>query len=145
VPGYEAPINFAWSEKNRSPLVRVPAKRGMSTRCEVRMPDPSCNPYLAFAVMLAAGLDGVERGIDPGEPVNKNIFTMSQREKRRLRIGQLPPNLWAALDELEKDAVVKDALGDHILEHYLRAKRQEWEEYISHVHPWEQDRYLGEY
>jgi len=145
VPGYEAPINVAWSEKNRSPLVRVPAKRGMSTRCEVRMPDPACNPYLAFAVMLAAGLDGVERGIDPGEPVNKNIFTMSQREKRRLRIGQLPPNLWAALDELEKDAVVKDALGEHILEHYLRAKRQEWEEYISHVHPWEQDRYLGEY
>ncbi len=145
VPGYEAPINIAWSEKNRSPLVRVPAKRGMSTRCEVRMPDPSCNPYLALAVMMAAGLDGLERQIDPGEPVNKNIFTMSQREKRRLKVGQLPPNLWAALDELERDAVVKDALGDHILEHYLRAKRQEWEEYISHVHPWEQDRYLGEY
>jgi glutamine synthetase len=145
VPGYEAPINIAWSEKNRSPLVRVPAKRGMSTRCEVRMPDPSCNPYLALAVMMAAGLDGLERGLDPGEPVNKNIFTMSQREKRRLKVGQLPPNLWAALDELERDAVVKEALGEHILEHYLRAKRHEWEEYISHVHPWEQDRYLGEY
>jgi glutamine synthetase len=145
VPGYEAPINVAWSEKNRSPLVRVPAKRGMSTRCEVRMPDPSCNPYLALAVMLASGLDGLERKLDPGPPINKNIFTVSQREKRRLRIGQLPPNLWAALDELEKDEVVKEALGEHILENYLRAKRREWEEYISHVHPWEQERYLKEY
>jgi len=145
VPGYEAPINIAWSEKNRSPLVRVPAKRGMSTRCEVRMPDPSCNPYLAIAVMLAAGLDGLERKLDPGPTVNKNIFTMSQREKRRLKVGQLPANLWEALDELEKDAVVKDALGDHILEHYLVAKRQEWSDYISHVHPWEQQRYLSEY
>jgi glutamine synthetase len=145
VPGYEAPVNVAWSEKNRSPLVRVPAKRGMSTRCEVRMPDPSCNPYLALAVMLASGLDGVERNLDPGPPINKNIFTMSHREKRRLRIGQLPANLSEALDEMEKDAVVRAALGDHILVNYLRAKRQEWAEYISHVHPWEQERYLGEY
>lgn len=145
VPGYEAPVNVAWSEKNRSPLVRVPAKRGMSTRCEVRMPDPACNPYLALAVMLAAGLDGVKRKLDPGPPINKNIFTMSHREKRRLRIAQLPANLWEALGELEKDAVVSEALGEHILEHYLRAKRQEWEEYISHVHPWEQERYLAEY
>jgi glutamine synthetase len=145
VPGYEAPINVAWSEKNRSPLVRVPAKRGMSTRCEVRMPDPSCNPYLAFAVMLAAGLDGIERELHPGPPINKNIFTMSNREKRRLRIGALPANLSEALDEMEKDQVVKDALGEHIMENYLRAKRQEWHEYISHVHPWEQERYLREY
>ncbi|HVR99181.1 MAG TPA: type I glutamate--ammonia ligase [Thermoanaerobaculia bacterium] len=145
VPGYEAPINVAWSEKNRSPLVRVPAKRGMSTRCEVRMPDPACNPYLALAVMLASGLDGVERALHPGSPVNRNIFTMSQREKRRLRIGQLPANLSEALDEMEKDAVVCGALGSHILENYLRAKRQEWADYISHVHPWEQDRYLSEY
>jgi glutamine synthetase len=145
VPGYEAPINVAWSEKNRSPLVRVPAKRGMSTRCEVRMPDPSCNPYLAFAVMLASGLDGIQRKLDPGAPINKNIFTMSQREKRRLKIGQLPANLSEALDELEKDPVVSGALGDHILENYLRAKRQEWAAYISHVHPWERERYLGEY
>jgi glutamine synthetase len=145
VPGYEAPINVAWSEKNRSPLVRVPAKRGMSTRCEVRMPDPSCNPYLALAVMLAAGVDGLERNLDPGPPVNKNIFTMSAREKRRLHIAQLPANLQEALDELEQDQVVCDALGGHILEHYLRAKRQEWADYISHVHPWEQERYLSEY
>jgi glutamine synthetase len=145
VPGYEAPVNVAWSEKNRSPLVRVPAKRGMSTRCEVRVPDPACNPYLALAVMLAAGLDGVERGLDPGAPVDKNIFTMSQREKRRLRIGELPGDLSGALDALEKDQVILDALGPHIAEQYVAAKRQEWAEYISHVHPWEQDRYLSAY
>jgi len=145
VPGFEAPINIAWSEKNRSPLVRVPAKRGMSTRCEVRVPDPACNPYLALAVMLASGLDGVEGELDPGKPVNKNIFTMSQREKRRLKIGQLPANLSEALDILEKDKVLKEALGEHIFGHYLDAKRQEWAEYISHVHPWERERYLEEY
>ncbi|HLE82950.1 MAG TPA: type I glutamate--ammonia ligase [Thermoanaerobaculia bacterium] len=145
VPGYEAPVNIAWSEKNRSPLVRVPAKRGMSTRCEVRVPDPACNPYLALAVMLASGLDGIERKLDAGEPVNQNIFTMSERQKRRLRIRQLPANLSEALDNLERDPVVKDALGDHILDNYLRAKRQEWADYISHVHPWEQERYLETY
>ena len=145
VPGYEAPVNVAWSEKNRSPLVRVPAKRGMSTRCEVRMPDPSCNPYLALALMLAAGMDGVARNLDPGPPINKNIFTMSHREKRRLKIDQLPANLNDALDELSKDPVMRDALGEHIYDHYLRAKRSEWAEYISHVHPWEQERYLAEY
>ncbi len=145
VPGFEAPTNIAWSEKNRSPLVRVPARRGMSTRCEVRMPDPSCNPYLALASMLAAGLDGLERGLDPGEPVNKNIFTMSEREKRRLRIKQLPPDLSSALDKLERDKVLQEALGDHIFDHYLGAKRQEWADYISHVHPWEQERYLHGY
>ena len=145
VPGFEAPVNVAWSERNRSPLVRVPAKRGMSTRCEVRVPDPACNPYLALAVMLAAGLDGVEQGIDPGPPVDKNIFTMSHREKRRLRIDQLPANLAEALDNLEKDRVMKAALGEHTFQHYLAAKRQEWEDYISHVHPWERERYLEEY
>ena len=145
VPGFEAPVNVAWSEKNRSPLLRVPAKRGMSTRCEVRVPDPSCNPYLALAVMLASGLDGVKKGSDPGAPVNKNIFEMSERQKKRLKIRQLPANLSEALDNLEKDDVVKGALGPHILENYLRAKRQEWADYISHVHPWERDRYLEAY
>ena len=145
VPGYEAPTNIAWSEKNRSPLVRVPARRGMGTRCEVRMPDPSCNPYLALACMLASGLDGIERGLEAGEPVNKNIFTMSEREKRRLKIKQLPADLSSALDKLEKDKVLAAALGDHIFDHYLAAKRQEWADYISHVHPWEQERYLHGY
>ena len=145
VPGYEAPTNIAWSEKNRSPLVRVPDKRGMSTRCEVRVPDPSCNPYLAIATMLAAGLDGIEQGLEPGAPVNKNIFAMSHRQKRRLKIDELPHNLSDALDHLKKDKVVSAALGDHILEHYLRAKQLEWGEYIAHVHPWEQERYMAQY
>lgn len=145
VPGYEAPTNIAWSEKNRSPLVRVPARRGMSTRCEVRMPDPSCNPYLALTCMLAAGLDGMERRRDPGEPVNKNIFKMSGREKRRLKIKELPSDLSSALDNLERDKVMLDALGDHIASAYISAKRQEWADYISHVHPWENERYLHEY
>lgn len=145
VPGYEAPTAIAWSEKNRSPLVRVPDRRGMSTRCEVRMPDPSCNPYLALAVMLASGLDGIENEIDPGPPVNKNIWKMSQREKKRLKIDALPADLSDALDYMEKDVVIEKVLGEHIHENFVRAKRQEWHEYISHVHPWEQDRYLSEY
>lgn len=142
VPGYEAPVNVAWSEKNRSPLVRVPARRGQGTRCEVRVPDPSCNPYLALAVMLASGLDGIQRELDCGEPVNKNIFEMSEREKRRLKIRQLPASLAEALDNLERDRVVKQALGEHILENFLRNKREEWKQYISVVHPWERDQYL---
>jgi glutamine synthetase len=145
VPGYEAPTNIAWSEKNRSPLVRVPAARGVATRIELRMPDPSCNPYLALAVMLRAGLDGIEKQIDPGPPINKNIFTMSHRERRHLRIDELPGNLNEALDELEKDSLVRETLGDHLFEHFLTAKREEWQEYIKQVSPWEIDRYLGVY
>ncbi len=145
VPGYEAPVNVAWSEKNRSPMIRVPARRGVGTRCEVRVPDPSCNPYLALAVMLASGLDGIERGLDCGEPVNKNIFQMSEREKRRLRIRQLPANLAEALDFLEKDRVLREALGEHIFSHFLFNKRREWEEYIKVIHDWELERYLDRY
>jgi glutamine synthetase len=145
VPGYEAPTNIAWSEKNRSPLVRVPAARGTATRIELRMPDPSCNPYLALAVMLRAGLDGIEKHVDPGPPINKNIFAMSHRERRHLRIDELPGNLDEALDELEKDHLVRDTLGGHLFEHFLAAKREEWRDYIKHVSPWEVDRYLGVY
>ncbi len=145
VPGYEAPTNLAWSEKNRSPLVRVPAARGISTRIELRMPDPSCNPYLALAVMLRAGLDGIEKKMDPGPPVNKNIYTMSHRERRHLRIDELPGNLSEALDELEKDDLVRDTLGEHLFEHFVAAKREEWLDYIKHVSPWEIERYLGAY
>jgi glutamine synthetase len=145
VPGYEAPTNIAWSEKNRSPLVRVPAARGGATRIELRMPDPACNPYLALAVMLRAGLDGIEKDLDPGPPINKNIFTMSHRERRHLRIDELPGNLSEALDELEKDDLVRDTLGEHLFEHFLAAKREEWHDYIRHVSPWEVDRYLGVY
>jgi glutamine synthetase len=145
VPGYEAPTNIAWSERNRSPLVRVPAARGASTRIELRMPDSSCNPYLALAVMLRAGLDGLEKRIDPGPPINKNIFTMSHRERRHLRIDELPGNLSEALDELERDDLVRDTLGDHLFQHFIEAKREEWLDYIKHVSPWEVDRYLTVY
>jgi glutamine synthetase len=145
VPGYEAPTAIAWSEKNRSPLVRVPAARGAATRIELRMPDPSCNPYLALAVMLRSGLDGIEQEIDPGPPVNKNIYKMSHRERRHLRIDDLPASLNEALDELEKDTLIGDTLGEHIFQHFLEAKREEWGNYIRHVSSWETERYLRVY
>ncbi len=145
VPGYEAPTAIVWSERNRSPLVRVPARRGIGTRVELRMPDPACNPYLAFAVMIAAGLDGVLSRTDPGPPVNKNIFAMSHREKRRLRIDELPQDLNEALRALKKDALVREALGEHIYEHFVTAKQAAWQEYNSAVHAWELERYLARY
>ena len=145
VPGYEAPTAIAWSTRNRSPLVRVPAARGPMTRIELRMPDPSCNPYLALAVMLRAGLDGVEKQLDPGPPVNKNIAKMSHRERRHLRIDELPGNLSEALDELAKSQLMRETLGDHIFNHFLAAKRSEWDSYIRHVSPWEIERYLSTY
>ncbi|HEY9517375.1 MAG TPA: type I glutamate--ammonia ligase, partial [Gemmatimonadaceae bacterium] len=119
VPGYEAPVNVAWSMRNRSPLVRIPDRRGMGTRLELRMPDPAASPYLALAVMLAAGLDGIETKADSREPVNVNIWEMSYREKRRLRIDDLPHNLNEACDELAKDRVVTAALGEHITANFL--------------------------
>ncbi len=143
VPGYEAPTHLAWSMRNRSPLIRVPDRRGVGTRIELRMPDPSCNPYLAFAVMLAAGLDGVKNQIDPPDPVSGNVYRMSQRERSRLKIKSLPGNLGEALDCLEKDKVLQDALGPHTFDQFLTAKRAEWHEYIAAVHPWELDRYLN--
>jgi glutamine synthetase len=145
VPGYEAPTNVAWSERNRSPLLRVPDRRGIGTRAELRMPDPSCNPYLALAVMLGSGLDGIAKRIDPGEPVNKNIYKMSHRERRRLKIENLPVNLNEAVGMLRKDSVVQAVLGEHIYSHYLTAKHEEWSDYIAHIHPWEVDRYLAAY
>jgi glutamine synthetase len=145
VPGFEAPVNVAWSMRNRSPMIRVPERRGAGTRLELRMPDPSANPYLALAVQLAAGLDGIETEADWREPVNTNIWEMSYREKRRLRIDDLPQNLAEACDELEKDRVIQAALGEHISAHFLAAKREEWREYITQVTRWELDNYLAKY
>lgn len=145
VPGYEAPTHIAWSLRNRSPLVRIPDRRGAGTRAELRMPDPSCNPYLAIAVMLASGLDGMAEKIDPGDPVDKNIYTMSQRERMRLRIKSLPANLNEAVNAMEKDPLMERVLGSHVHANYVRAKRQEWSEYISQVHPWEVEKYLTSY
>ena len=145
VPGYEAPVDVAWSTRNRSPLIRVPARRGTGTRVELRSPDPSANPYLALAVMLAAGLNGIETKASSREPVNENIWEMSHREKRRLRIDDLPHDLSEACDEFEKDEVMTTALGEHITSHFLAAKRQEWREYITQVSAWELDNYLAKY
>jgi glutamine synthetase len=145
VPGYEAPVNVAWSMRNRSPLVRIPDRRGLGTRCELRMPDPSCNPYLALTVQLAAGLAGIEQKLEAREPVSRNIFTMSYRDRRKYRIDELPRDLYEALELLEKDDVVKAALGEHLTERFLEAKRNELLQYNQHVSKWEIDNYLGRY
>jgi glutamine synthetase len=145
VPGYEAPVNVAWSLRNRSPMLRIPDRRGHGTRVEHRVPDPAANPYLALAVMLASGLDGIEIKADWREPVNANIWEMSHREKRRLRIDDLPHDLNEACDELEKDETIMSALGPHIATHFIVAKRQEWREYITQVTQWELERYLVKY
>ncbi|HKT58744.1 MAG TPA: type I glutamate--ammonia ligase [Gemmatimonadales bacterium] len=145
VPNYEAPTNVAWSTRNRSPLVRIPDRRGLGTRCELRMPDPSCNPYLALTVQLAAGLDGVERKLEAREPVHRNIFRMSFRDRRKYRIDELPRDLHEALELFEKDDVIKDALGEHLTERFLEAKRNEVLQYNLQVSKWEIDTYLGLY
>jgi glutamine synthetase len=143
VPGYEAPVYIAWSEKNRSPLVRIPARRGVGTRAELRCPDPACNPYLALAVTLKAGLDGIRRKLDPGDPVNLNIYHLTDDERKHYGIRSLPGSLSEALDELEADDVIKSALGEHIYDKFMTAKRIEWDEYRQQVHKWELDQYLG--
>jgi glutamine synthetase len=145
VPGYEAPVHVAWSMRNRSPLIRIPERRDVGTRCELRMPDPAADPYLSLTVQIAAGLDGIERKLTPPDPVNKNIFEMSYRERRHYRIDDLPRDLHEALEYMEKDDVVREALGDHIHERFVEAKQREWQEYIGRVSEWELERYLGLY
>lgn len=143
VPGYEAPVYIAWSEQNRSPLVRIPARRGNSTRVELRSPDPSCNPYLALAVNLAAGLDGIKQKLMPPEPVNRNVHAMSPAELAAEGIELLPTNLYEALRELAADDVIREALGPHIFNSFMDAKQIEWDIYRSQVHQWELDQYLS--
>ena len=142
VPGYEAPIYIAWSAKNRSPLIRIPAARGEGTRIELRCPDPSANPYLALAVCLKAGLDGIKNKITPPDSVDCNIFDLTNEEKEKLNIEAIPGTLTAAVDEMEKDPFIKETLGEHAYEKYVEAKREEWDEYRSQVTKWEVDRYL---
>jgi len=144
-PGYEAPTNIAWSASNRSAMIRVPARRGVGTRTELRMPDPSCNPYLALAAILAAGLDGIERNLVPPPDIHRNIYQMSVRDRRKHKIRELPGTLREALITLQKDRVVRDALGDHIYTQYLEAKTLEFDGYRIAVHDWELDHYLAEY
>lgn len=145
VPGYEAPVYLAWSLANRSALLRVPAKRGNATRVELRSPDPSCNPYLAFAAILTAGLDGIKNQIEPPPSVDQNIYHLSEKERKKLRIDSLPGSLFEALELLEKNPVGKEALGEHIFNEFLCAKKIEWDNYRTDVSPWEIDKYLAKY
>lgn len=145
VPGFEAPSYVAWSAKNRSPLVRVPAARGMSTRLEIRSPDPSCNPYLAIAAMLAAGLDGIRRRLPLAPPVNRNIYLMTDEEKERAGIYSLPENLDRAVVALVNDPVIGTALGEHVVFHFAEAKRIEWNVYRTQVTEWEREQYFQSY
>ena len=142
VPGYEAPVYKAWSASNRSALIRIPAARGAGTRVEMRNPDPTANPYLATAVMLKAGLDGIKNEIEPPAEVVENIFAMTEERKAELNIESLPGNITEAVGELLKDELIQDALGDHVLEHFVDAKRLEWDVYRTQVHQWELDQYL---
>ena len=145
VPGYEAPVYMAWSLANRSALLRVPAKRGVSTRVELRSPDPSCNPYLAFATILAACLDGVRNKIEPPKPVESNIYKLSDKERKRLRIESLPGSLKEALDYMQRSLIAKTALGPHIVDEFVTAKEIEWDNFRTYVSQWEIDKYLAKY
>lgn len=143
VPGYEAPVYVAWSDVNRSALIRKPAARTpASSRIELRSPDPSCNPYLAVAVMLQAGLDGIARELEAPEPVRENIYEFDEERREEYGIDTLPGSLDTAIDALESDEVILDALGDHVAEKFIEAKRQEASEYRIEVSQWELDRYL---
>lgn len=147
VPGYEAPVNVAWGQRNRSALIRIPrlspgnVKRGM--RCELRCPDPSANPYLAFAIMLAAGLDGIEQKMQAPAPIEENIWHLTPEEMKAKGVTTVSGSLKEALDELEKDSVLREALGEHTYEHFMTAKREEWDAYRLSVSDWELDRYLS--
>ncbi len=141
--GYEAPVYISWSAQNRSALVRVPASRRESTRVELRSPDPSCNPYLAFAVTIKAGLNGIKNKIEPPPSLSQNIYNMNPAELKQAKISCLPPSLDKAIEALQKDEVIKAALGDHIYTQFLRAKMHDWHEYSTQVHQWEIDKYLG--
>lgn len=142
VPGYEAPVNIAWSKSNRSALIRVPAARGKSTRIEYRAPDPSCNAYLAFAVILAAGLDGIEKKIEPPTPIEENIYAMSEEKKAQSRIESLPGSLRDALEEMKESSLVREVLGEHIFKKFLDLKKREWRDFSIAVTDWEIRRYL---
>lgn len=145
VPGYEAPVYIAWSGKNRSPLIRVPASRGAGTRVELRCPDPSANPYLVLACLLAAGLDGIKNNLKAPKSVEKNIFEMTEEERNNEGIESLPESLKAAIDCMKENELVKDVLGEHIFSKYIEAKELEWDEYRTQVHQWELDKYLKKY
>ena len=145
VPEFEAPVYIAWSAQNRSPLIRVPAARGQGTRVELRSADPSANPYLALAVTIAAGLDGVKKGLVPPPAVDGNIYAMSDAQRKKHKIQMLPTSLESAIVELKKDKLICNTLGEHILEKYVEAKELEWQNYKTRISQWEIDEYLSKY
>lgn len=148
VPGYEAPVYISWARINRSALIRIPKTspgRKASTRIELRCPDPSCNPYLAFAVMLKCGLEGIKNKMPLPEPVEENLYLLDEAQLLRRNVAMLPGSLSEALQELEKDEVVQQALGPHVYQHFMEAKTMEWNEFRKQVTPWELDRYLEIY
>src|SRR5438093_8788583 len=145
VPGYEAPVYVAWSQRNRSALIRIPLYKPGSeqaTRAEIRCPDPACNPYLTFATMLHAGLEGIEKGYELPDPMETNLYNLSASERARLGIEQLPETLGEAIEELAGSELVLKALGEHIFTRYIDLKRAEWDDYRVEVSPWELNRYL---
>jgi glutamine synthetase len=145
VPGYEAPVYIAWSRRNRSALVRVPVYhpgKEQATRCELRCPDPACNPYLTFAALLHAGLEGIEKGYELPPPMETNLYDLSADERSRLGIEQLPETLGEAIEEMSKSELVLKALGEHVFTRYVDLKRAEWENYRVQVSPWELEQYL---
>jgi glutamine synthetase len=142
VPGYEAPCYVAWSGKNRSPLIRVPSARGMSTRVEVRSVDPAANPYLAMSVLLAAGLDGIRNNMDAPASIDRNIYVMDKAEREKNGVADLPATLFDALEQLKADETIVEALGEHLFEHFIEAKEIEWDMFRTQVHPWERSQYM---
>lgn len=146
VRGFEAPVYISWARVNRSALIRVPKvnpQKLNTTRLEIRNPDPSCNPYLGYAIMLACGFHGIKEKLTLPPPVEENLFAFDDEELKRRQIVSLPETLGEALDELQKDAVIKEALGDTLFYKFLNVKRNEWHEYCRHVSSWERDNYLG--
>jgi len=146
VPGYEAPVYVAWSDVNRSALIRKPAARvPAASRIEARFPDPACNPYLAFAALIAAGLDGIKQELDCDDPVRENIYDFDEAKREEYGIDTLPANLGQAIDALEADEVIQDALGEHVYPNFVEAKTQEYDEFRVDVSQWELDRYLEKF
>jgi glutamine synthetase len=145
VSGFEAPVYITWASMNRSALLRVPKwfkARQEAARIELRCPDPSCNPYLAFAVMLKAGLDGIKNNLTPPDAVEENIYTLDDESRVKKNIDVLPTSLWEALDELKKDKLIRDVLGEHLFERYIDVKTKEWDEFKKQVTTWEIETYL---
>ena len=145
VPGYEAPVYLAWSCKNRTALIRVPASRGAGTRVELRCPDPSSNPYLVLAALLQAGLDGIKNNLEPPTETVSNIFSMTDEERKAAGIDNLPNNLYEAVNFMKESKLAKKALGEHVFNNYIEAKAAEWDDYRTKVHDWELENYLNRY